>query len=127
MWSLAPVAAGFTWVQLTTERRFVAAVAVGTAVTAVATLLLWLAIAHPDCEFGAVRDPSQLVVPSLIVGLAIGAGVAIGGLPTTAIVGNRHRWWAVVGGAASAWGALFLAILPALIVLSGPGCNRPPV
>ena len=79
VWSLAPVAAGFTWVQLTTERRFVAAVAVGTAVTAVATLLLWLAVAHPDCEFGAVRAPSQLGIPSLIGGRVIGGGVAIGG------------------------------------------------
>ncbi len=126
VWVMTPAVAGFAWQRLTPRNIALAAVAVGLLMSSVAALLFWLAVAHPDCEFGAVRTPGELMLPSLGVGLVIGVGLAASCVLTVAIIRRGHRWRAAFGGAAMEFGLVWVAILVAATVLLGPGCQRPP-
>ncbi len=95
IWSLTPVAAAYAWRPLTPRQSAVAAGAIALLLTAVAAVLFWLAAAFPNCEFGAVRSSAEWIVPSLIVGLVIGAGLAAACL-VAAAVARRARWWAAL-------------------------------
>ena len=125
VWLAAPVVAGFAWSGLTRVGRDVAAALVGTVIGITATVLLWRAIAFPDCEFGAYRTPAEFLVPSLIVGVVIGGGQAGTGLLVSSFVRRGHPWRAAALGAAAGFGLVFVAILVASAVLLGPSCNRP--
>jgi len=127
VWAVAPVAAAFAWRRLTTRGTLVAAVAVGLIVGGVASALLWSAIAFPNCEFGVIRSPTELVPPSVFVGLVIGAGLSVSSLLSVAFNRRGHPWWASVVGAGSGFALVLVAVLAASTVLLGPACQRPPL
>lgn len=126
IWALAPVAAGFAWQRLTARATAMAATALGLIVGAVATALVWSAVVHPNCEFGAARTPIEMVAPSIFVGLVIGAGLGGAGLLSAAHLRGGRPWWAVAVGAGSGLAVIFAAVLAAATVLLGPACQRPP-
>lgn len=126
-WLSAPIAAGLAWRRLTSRSTLVAAVVLGVVVSSVAAFLFWQAVAHPDCEFGAVRLPIDFVLPSLFLGMVIGAGPAVGGLIAVPLVRGGHPWRAAVLSAGTELVLVFVAMLAATAVLLGPGCQRPPL
>lgn len=127
VWLSVPVVAGFSWRWLTPRRTTLAVVAFGVIVSSAASFLFWQAVAHPACDFGAARLPIDLVLPSLLVGAVIGAGLAATGLLVAVLVRGGHPWRAAVFGAGGELVLVFVAILAATAVLLGPGCQRPPV
>ena len=125
-WLAVPVAAGFAWRNLDSHDAVIAALVAGTAISGAAALLFWLAAAHPDCL--AVRTPAQWILPSLIVGVVIGTGVAVSCLVSASLARDGHRWRSAVFGAGMQLIMVFVAILgAAAVLLAGPGCQRPPV
>lgn len=127
VWISAPIAAGFVWRLLPQRGAVLAAALVGSAIGGVAATLFWRAVAYPNCEYGAVRTPSDWIVPSLTLGLVIGGGVAVSGLLASKFVRESRPWSAVVLGAGTEVAMVFAAILVGGLMLMGPGCQRPPV
>jgi hypothetical protein len=125
VWSLTPVVAAYAWRPLNRSQSAVAAGIVGLILTGAAAVLFWLATAFPNCEFGAVRPSAEWIVPSVIVGLVIGAGLAAACLGAAAVA-RRERWWStLLVGAGSAIAMLFVALLVATPFLMSGGCERP--
>lgn len=127
IWALAPLAAAFAWRRLTRRGSAAAAAAVGLIISGVAAALLWSAFAFPNCQFGAIRGPAELVVPSVMVGLVIGFGLSAAGLVSLAVLRSGHPWWASAAGAGSGLALVFVALFAAAVVLLGPSCQRPPI
>lgn len=127
VWALAPVAAAIAWRRLTPHAIAVAAGALGLGVSGVAAALLWSSLAFPNCQFGAIRGPGELVAPSVIVGLVIGFGLSAAGLVSTRLLRGGHPWWAIAAGAGSGLALVFVALFAAALVLLGPTCQRPPL
>lgn len=127
VWALAPVAAAFAWRRLTSRGIAVAAAAVGLIVGGAAAALLWSALAIPDCQFGAIRSPAELVLPSLVIGLVIGTGLSAAGLLSATLLRGGHPWLASAAGAGSGLALVFVALFVASVVLPGPSCQRPPL
>jgi hypothetical protein len=110
VWSLTPVAAAHAWRTLNSGQSTVAAGVVGLLLTVASAVLFWA---------------GEWVIPSVIVGLAVGAGFAAACLGATAVA-KRARWWAVLlVGAGSAFALVFVAILVAAPFLMSGGCQRP--
>ncbi len=124
-WLMAPVVAGLAWRRLTPRDTVLAPAVLAVVVSAVAAVLFWVAVAHPDCQVGAVRTPAEFVLPSLLVGLVIGAGMAGSGVLAMTIARGGHPWRAALGGAAMEFFLIWVAILVGAAVLGGPGCQRP--
>ena len=127
VWLCAPIAAGLAWRRLTVRATAAAAVLSGTVISSVSAFLFWQAAAHPGCEYGATRTPLEWVVPSLFVGIVVGAGVAASGLLSVMIVRRGHPWRAAVTGALVGLACIFVAIFVFVIVTPGLGCQRPPI
>jgi hypothetical protein len=127
VWASAPIAAAFAWRGLSQRGIAVAALVVGCTIAALAALLFWLAVAHPDCGFGAVRSPIDWVLPSLIVGMVIGAGPPVSGLLAVKLLRQGHLWRAALLGLAAELALVFVAIIVAGTLLMGGigACNRP--
>ena len=107
VWALTPVVAAFAWRPLNARQSRVAAGTVGLTISVSAAVLLWLASASQNCEFGAMRSPTEWIVPAVIVGVVIGGGFAATCLGAAAVL-RRGRWWsALVVGAASAVALIF--------------------
>lgn len=125
VWSLTPVAAAYAWRTLDRRQSWVAAGIIGLILAVASSVLFWAATAFPNCDFGAVRTPGEWIIPSMIVGLVIGAGFAAACLGATAVA-RRAGWWAVLlAGAGSAFALVFVAILVAAPFLMSGGCQRP--
>jgi hypothetical protein len=127
VWALAPVAAAFAWRRLTPRGITMAAAALGLIVGGLAAGLLWSAFAFPNCQFGAIRSPIELVPPSVIVGLVIGTGLSAAGLLSATLLRGGHPWLASAAGAGSGLALVFVALFAAAVVLLGPSCQRPPL
>jgi hypothetical protein len=127
VWLAAPVAAGFAWRGLASRARNIAALLVGAVVAGVAAVLFWQSVAYPDCAYGATHTPTDWILPSLVLGVVIGGGLAVSALVTSAFVRQSRPWLAAVLGAGTEFVMVFAAILVAGMVLLGPGCQRPPV
>ncbi|MDO8483419.1 MAG: hypothetical protein Q7S35_00565 [Candidatus Limnocylindrales bacterium] len=125
LWISTPIAASFVWHRLTRRGSTVAAVVVGAVGGGVAAVLFWQAVAYPNCEFGATHTPIDWVLPSVLVGLVIGGGLAASGLLATALVRGGHPWRAAVLGAGAELVLVCAAILVSAALLIGPGCQRP--
>jgi hypothetical protein len=121
-----PVVGGFMWSRLRRRAAAEAAGVVAAAITAVAALLFWQAVAYPDCEFGAIRTPLDWVLPSVILGGVIGGGLATSGLVAARLARQGHRWRAAVAGVGIEVVGVAAAILVGGVLLLGPGCQRPP-
>jgi hypothetical protein len=127
VWLAAPVAAGFAWRDLGSGTRNAAALVVGAVVAGVAAVLFWQAVAYPNCEYGSTHTPAEWILPSLVLGVVFGGGLAISALVTRAVVRQGRPRLAVVSGAGAELVMVFATILTAGIILAGPGCQRPPV
>ena len=127
VWLAAPIAAGFAWRGLTARASRLAAVVVGSVIAGVAAVLFWQSVAYPDCAYGATHTPADWALPSLVLGLVIGGGLAISALIASKFVRQGRLWTAVVLGAGTEIVMVFGAILVAGMMLLGPGCQRPPV
>lgn len=127
VWVSTPVVAGFAWHGLTRRDSRVAALVVGAVISGVTAILYWQAVAYPPCEYGATRAPGDWVLPSIVIGVVVGGGLAVSGLLATSQVRSGHRWRAAILGAGAELGMVFVAILTAGIILIGPGCQRPPL
>jgi hypothetical protein len=125
VWASTPIVAAFAWRGLSHPGTTVAALVVGCAIAAVAAFLFWLAAAHPDCQFGTTRSPSEWILPSLISGAVIGAGPTVSGLLAVKLLRQGHPWIAASLGIAAEFAMVFVAIIVAGVLLMGPGCNRP--
>ena len=127
VWALSPMVAAYAWRPLSRRETVLAATVVGVVISIAASLLFWLAVAHPACEFGAVRTPAELIAPSLLVGIVVGGGLAGMCVATLATL-RQGRWWsAILVAAGSGLALVFLAILAAAPSLMSSGCQRPPV
>jgi hypothetical protein len=125
LWLSAPVVAGFVWRRLPPATSLAPALVLWVIVAGVATILLWLAVAFPDCPGGANRMPIEWVTPSLVVGVLVGAAVGVSGLIAERIVRGGHPWWAVIIGAGNAAVMLLAALMiAAMTVLAVPACQR---
>ncbi len=127
VWLAAPVAAGFVWHRLGDHHNGLTAGMFGTLIGGVAAALFWMAVADPACETGPTRVPAEWVVPSLVLGAAIGGGLAFSALVASRTFQHGRLWQAVVLGAGTELTIVFVAILVAGILLQGPGCQRPTV
>jgi len=127
VWIAAPVAAGFVWRTLDRRTTRVIAALVGTVIGAAAALLLWQAVAFPDCGTGAIRGPQEMALPSLLVGAVVGGGVAWSGLVSAGFARQGRPIAAVVLGAAAEALMVAAVILVAALTLLGPACQRPSV
>lgn len=125
VWLAAPVAAGFAWRGLTARASCMAAVVVGSVIAGVAAVLFWQSVAYPDCAYGATHTPVDWVLPSLVLGLIIGGGLAISALIASRFVRQGRLWTAAVLGAGTEIVMVFAAILVAGMMLLVPGCQRP--
>ena len=125
VWLCAPMAAGLAWRGLTPRGTVNAAIVFGVIVSGVAATLFWLAVAYPDCELGAVRAPGEWVVPSLFVGVVIGAGVTATALVAARQVHKGQLWQAALLGAGAELLLVLITVLAVTALLFGPGCQRP--
>jgi len=127
IWVATPVVAGFLWRSLSPRMSTLAALVVGLAVAAVTTVLLWRAVAFPDCGTGAIHTPEESVGPSLLLGVVIGGGLAVSGLLATGQARRGRPWRALALGAGVELAMVFVAIVVAAVTLLGPSCQRPSV
>ena len=127
VWLIAPFVAAVVWRSLSSQATLRAAILLGAVVTGASALLFWRAVAFPDCENGAIWTPTDWVAPSLLLGAAIGGGVAVSGLVAVRILKGGHPWWALVAGAATSFAMFWVAVAVFATVASGPGCQRPPI
>ncbi len=127
VWVAAPIVAGFAWRTAPPTASRVAAVLIGGIVTAVATVLIWRAVAYHDCQTGAIRSPIDWAAQSFIVGIAIGGGVAVSSTLVARLARAGRPWRAVAVGVLGEMAMIFLAILVAGEILLGPTCRRPPI
>ncbi|MGH2456230.1 MAG: hypothetical protein ACRDHD_08245 [Candidatus Limnocylindria bacterium] len=127
VWAATPVVAALAWRRLTAAALGAAALVLAWTVGIAAAVLFWLGVADSSCDFGAVRAPIDWVLPSAVVGMVIGGGLALGGLAASILARRGHGWWAVATGAGSAVAVLFLAVLVATSFIVTGGCQRPPI
>lgn len=125
-WIVAPVAAGFAWRRLSPRGGIVAAAVVSLVISGIVAVLFWLSVAYPNCSTGDIHTQGDWILPSLVLGLAIGGGFAISGLIATSFLREGHRFRAVVlGGGAVVMVSVAIAMAGVILVLSGPACQRP--
>ncbi len=98
---------------------------VGTVIAAAAAVLLWQAVAFPNCGTGAIRTPPEMMLPSLSVGAVIGGGVALSGLVTARFARQGRLIAALVLGAATETLMIAAALAVLTLTLLGPACQRP--
>jgi hypothetical protein len=127
IWVSVPITAGFAWLPLTRSGAVLAATVVGSTVGIVAAVLFWQGVAFPDCGSGAVRTPMDWVIPSMLVGFMVGAGLAASGLLASMLVRDGHPWRAFILGAGTELVLMFVAVLVVALVVMGPGCQRPSI
>lgn len=125
VWIAIPIAAGFVWQGLDQSSTRVIAALVGTVIGAAAALLLWQAVAFPNCETSAIRTPPEMVLPSLLVGTVVGGGVAWSGMVSARFARLGRPIAAVVLGAAPGTLMAAVSILVLGLTLVGPACQRP--
>jgi hypothetical protein len=127
VWLSAPIVAAFAWGGLGRLDTRIAAILVGVIVSAVASTSFWQSVSTPACEYGATHTPADWLIPSLVVGLVVGGGLVVSSLLAATQIRRGHPWRTVVVGAGAESGFVFVAILVAVSMLLGPGCQRPPV
>ena len=126
VWAAAPVAAGLAWRGLSSATRWIASTICGLVIGAAITVLFWLDVSAPDCQFGPVRAPVDWSVPAIAVGLLIGGGFAIAGVVATRFLAAGRPWLALFVGATIQLGAAALAIFFFFTQMITGLCQRPP-
>lgn len=126
VWVGTPIVAGFIWQGLPTATARTVALVVATVVGALAAGLLWLAVVHPTCDFGAIRTPTDWIPGSLFVGAVVGAGVGGQGLVVTSLLRRGMRRRAIGLGAVLGATLVLVDIVASAVLILVPVCNRPP-
>ena len=126
IWLLGPVAGGFAWSRLSDGVATRAAVLTGGVVAAIASSLVWGSVAFPSCTYGPTGNPESLVVPSLVVGLALGGLIGAAARITRSEIRAGRPRAAIVLGIAASIAASVVTLMIGLVVLGGQHCNRPP-
>jgi hypothetical protein len=127
VWLAAPSAAALAWQSLGPRASAAVAVAVGLALAIPASVLLWQAVAHPACQFGAIRTPEAMLAPALGVGAIVGIGLGTGCLVAAAAWRDGHPWRAAAAGAVIQFVAASAAVAFGAVTILGPACQRSPV
>ena len=128
LWFAAPVVTGFTWRGLRLGDRAVAAITTAIVIGIAAAVLLWRSVTSMDCAFGPSHPPVEWVVPSIVLGVAIGGGMVVVGLIVAILARAGHPWRAIAAGVALQVTFTFATIFFFYVgFLAGPGCNRPPL
>ena len=122
---LAPVVAGFAAAKLR-EREGIAALVLAGAVAGLGlAVVFWRAVEDPHCPTGNAYSPSDWIAPSLIVGGAFAASLAVSGLATRSFVREHRRVLAVIVGIGLDVLLLAMVLVVAGLFLARPGCERP--
>ena len=125
VWLSAPVVAGVIWGRLDRHGAVAAALMVGTIVAIAAAILFWQSVAYPACE-RPVRTPADWIIPSLVTGALIGAGLAVSGFIAAGQFRGGHRLAGALMGGGLEIAMVFLTIFAVFVMfLAGPGCQRP--
>ena len=127
VWLAAPVAAAFAWRRFISSETTIATGVVAATIGVAAAILFWQSVSSPNCDFGAIRTPSEFVLPSVILGAVIGGGLGVSALLALRAVQSGRRWQGVVIGASAEAVMVLVAIIVAGVMLIGPGCQRPPI
>lgn len=130
LWLMSPIVGGFIWRRLTLRQAKLAAAVVGVISGAATALLFWQWIGVPqDCGFGTVTPAINYLPQALIVGVLVGASLALTGLLVSWLFHTGVRWWAVVVGLGLELALLGLgyAFGVAVIIFHGCGGAAPPV
>lgn len=99
LWLVSPIVGGFIWRRLTLRQAKLAAAVVGAIAGAAVALLFWQWIGNPqDCGFGTVTPAIDYLPQALIVGVLVGASLALTGLLVSWLFHTGVRWWAVAVG-----------------------------
>jgi hypothetical protein len=127
LWLSSPIVAGFLWRPLGGRQTRVAAATVVAVVGGAAALLYWQWIGTPfDCGFGTVTPALAFLPPTLIVGLSVGAGLALSSLLSTTLVrAGVHWWWVAVVVGGSEVVLLAISIFLGFAALGGHICYVP--
>ncbi len=125
VWFAAPIAAGLLWRSLDRHATAIAAAALAALEGVAAAGGFWASVAFPACEAAPVRSPLEWILPSVLVGLVVGGGLAVGGVACATLMRAGRRRSAII---AAAWiqaavVALILVLL-AVLLFTG-GCQRP--
>jgi len=75
----------------------------------------------------ALRSPAGWVLPSVVVGLMIGAGFGATCLGAAAVARRANWWVTLLTGVGSALALVFVTTSIAAPLLMGGGCQRPPL
>jgi len=127
IWALAPVGAAYAWRTLDRRESWIAALGIGLLLGVASAGPFWMATAFPSCEFGGVRSPAGWVLPSVVVGLMIGAGFGATCLGAAAVARRANWWVTLLTGVGSALALVFVTTSIAAPLLMGGGCQRPPL
>jgi hypothetical protein len=124
IWLAAPVVAGFLWSRLDDGQDWLAALLVAVLVGVPAAVLFWQAATDVDCAYGPTRTPADWFLPSVVLGVVVGGGLALSGMLATVPAKARRLWWTIVAGVGTELAMVFVAIMTVAPFL-GPMCNRP--
>jgi hypothetical protein len=127
VWLAAPIAGALAWQSLGPRASAAIALVVGVALAIPASGVLWQSVAHPACEFGAIRSPEAMLPPTIVVGVILGVGLATGCFAAATSWPDGHPWRAVAVGALSQFVAGSAAVALAALTILGPACQRPPL
>jgi hypothetical protein len=127
IWILAPLTAAWGWRGQSGRREVIAATLTGMAVGLATAGLFWQGVAFPACEFGAIRQPVDFLLPALSLGFIVGGGFGLSGIVASGQVRSGLPRRAMLGGLGVQAGASLIAITFAALTLTGPGCQRPPI
>jgi hypothetical protein len=126
LWLSTPVVAGFTWRSLSRSQARLAAFVVGACVSAAAALAFWQSMGTPfDCGFGTVTPAIDFLPGTVLVGVLVGAGLAVDGLLVARLARAGVRWWAVVIGVGAEGFLLTVALFALVAVSFGHTCFVP--
>ncbi len=125
VWFAAPVVAGFVWRGL--GRREIAATAavLATLEGAMVAAWFWNAAAFPACDTAPVRSPVEWILPSLLLGLVVGGGLAVSGVVCAGRMRTGHRRAGIIVAMSVQAGVTALAAIILIAMLLGGGCQRP--
>jgi hypothetical protein len=126
LWVLLPVIAAVAWAGLDDRARTAAASLLGTAVAVTAAAWFWRGLDPPDCQFGTLRTAADWLAPVAVVAGVIGVGLAASSITASNRSDEGRRIAAVVVGVALQIGAVAVSLLLAIVLFSGPACQRPP-
>ncbi len=97
----------------------------GSCVAVPVAAAFWVAIAHPDCQFGSVMKEADTIRASVIVGVVAGGGYALAGIVAAIQSRAGHRWRGAFAGLALGFAMLWITAFTAFAMAPVGLCQRP--